>query len=76
MMTSSRWPSNTAPIWICIQSKAEKEDSPDFLRHDADLGQVQRDNFREAVKVVVKRSCGTMPEFAHPEPAADNSLLW
>jgi imidazolonepropionase-like amidohydrolase len=44
----------------CIQ-QAGKEGNipPDFLQHDAELGQMQRDNFRKAVKAGVKMAFGT-----------------
>ena len=31
----------------------------DFLQHDAELGQLQRDNFRKSVKAGVKMAFGT-----------------
>jgi imidazolonepropionase-like amidohydrolase len=44
----------------CIQEQGrEGKIPPDFLQHDAALGQVQRDNFRKAVKAGVKLSFGT-----------------
>jgi len=44
----------------CIQEKGRLGTMPkDFLEHDAQLGQVQRDNFRKAVKAGVKMSFGT-----------------
>src|SRR6202023_1095151 len=44
----------------CIQEQGrEGKIPPDFLQHDAGLGQVQRDNFRKAVKAGVKLSFGT-----------------
>src|ERR1700720_607719 len=44
----------------CIQEQGrEGKIPPDFLRHDAGLGQIQRDNFRKAVKAGVKLSFGT-----------------
>ncbi len=44
----------------CIQEAGRKGNIPkDFLQHDAELGQMQRDNFRKAVKAGVKMSFGT-----------------
>jgi imidazolonepropionase-like amidohydrolase len=44
----------------CIQEDGRKGDVPkDFLEHDAELGQIQRDNFRKAVAAGVKMSFGT-----------------
>ena len=44
----------------CIQQAGrEGKEPPDFLQHDAELGQIQRDNFRKAVKAGVKMSFGT-----------------
>ncbi len=44
----------------CIQEAGRKGNIPkDFLQHDAELGQIQRDNFRKAVKAGVKMSFGT-----------------
>ena len=44
----------------CIQEKGRLGTMPkDFLEHDAHLGQLQRDNFRKAVKAGVKMSFGT-----------------
>lgn len=44
----------------CIQQKGREGKEPlDFLQHDAELGQIQRDNFRKAVKVGVKMAFGT-----------------
>ncbi|HZQ70941.1 MAG TPA: amidohydrolase family protein [Terriglobales bacterium] len=44
----------------CIQENGRKGTEPkDFLEHDAQLGQIQRDNFRKAVKAGVKMSFGT-----------------
>ena len=44
----------------CIQEQGRQGNMPkDFLEHDAQLGQVQRDNFRKAVKAGVKMSFGT-----------------
>jgi imidazolonepropionase-like amidohydrolase len=44
----------------CIQQAGrEGKEPPDFLEHDAELGQIQRDNFRKAVKAGVKMSFGT-----------------
>jgi len=41
----------------CIQ--ANKNTPKDFLEHDAELGQIQRDNFRKAVHAGAKMSFGT-----------------
>ena len=41
----------------CIQG--DKNTPKDFLEHDAELGQIQRDNFRKAVQAGVKMSFGT-----------------
>jgi imidazolonepropionase-like amidohydrolase len=41
----------------CIQS--DPNTPKDFLRHDADLGELQRRNFRKAVKAGVKMTFGT-----------------
>ena len=41
----------------CIQGN--KNTPKDFLEHDAELGQIQRDNFRKAVQAGVKMSFGT-----------------
>ena len=44
----------------CIQEGGRKGSLPkDFLEHDAQLGQIQRDNFRKAVAAGVKMSFGT-----------------
>jgi len=44
----------------CIEQQGkEGKIPPDFLQHDAKLGQIQRDNFRKAVKAGVKMSFGT-----------------
>jgi imidazolonepropionase-like amidohydrolase len=44
----------------CIQEAGRKGNMPaDFLQHDAQLGQIQRDNFRKAVAAGVKMSFGT-----------------
>jgi imidazolonepropionase-like amidohydrolase len=44
----------------CIQEAGKKGNIPkDFLQHDFELGQVQRDNFRKAVKAGVKMAFGT-----------------
>lgn len=44
----------------CIQEDGKNGNLPkDFLEHDAQLGQIQRDNFRKAVVAGVKMSFGT-----------------
>lgn len=44
----------------CIQEGGKNGRTPaDFLQHDAELGQLQRDNFRKALKAGVKMSFGT-----------------
>jgi imidazolonepropionase-like amidohydrolase len=44
----------------CIQEQGKLGNMPrDFLQHDAQLGQIQRDNFRKAVAAGVKMSFGT-----------------
>ena len=44
----------------CIQEDGRNGKMPkDFLEHDAQLGQIQRDNFRKAVAAGVKMSFGT-----------------
>lgn len=44
----------------CIQEAGRSGNEPkDFLEHDANLGQIQRDNFRKAVNAGVKMSFGT-----------------
>ena len=44
----------------CIQEDGRRGNMPaDFLEHDRQLGQMQRDNFRKAVKAGVKMSFGT-----------------
>jgi imidazolonepropionase-like amidohydrolase len=44
----------------CIQDGGRKGNVPkDFLEHDAQLGQIQRDNFRKAVDAGIKMSFGT-----------------
>lgn len=44
----------------CIQEGGKKGNVPkDFLEHDAQLGQLQRDNFRKAVAAGAKMSFGT-----------------
>jgi imidazolonepropionase-like amidohydrolase len=44
----------------CIEEQGKRGTIPaDFLQHDAELGQIQRDNFRKAVKAGVKLSFGT-----------------
>ncbi len=44
----------------CIEEEGKRATIPaDFLQHDVDLGQIQRDNFRKAVKAGVKLSFGT-----------------
>jgi imidazolonepropionase-like amidohydrolase len=44
----------------CIQEEGKQGKMPkDFLEHDAELGQIQRDNFRKAVAAGAKMSFGT-----------------
>jgi imidazolonepropionase-like amidohydrolase len=44
----------------CIQDDGKKGNVPtDFLEHDAQLGQIQRENFRKAVAAGAKMSFGT-----------------
>jgi len=44
----------------CIQEQGRRgQIPPDFLVHDAELGTLQRENFRKAVKAGVKMSFGT-----------------
>jgi imidazolonepropionase-like amidohydrolase len=44
----------------CIQEDGKKGSMPkDFLEHDAQLGQIQRDNFRKAVAAGAKMSFGS-----------------
>jgi imidazolonepropionase-like amidohydrolase len=44
----------------CIEEQGKRATIPaDFLQHDAELGQIQRDNFRKAVKAGVKMAFGT-----------------
>jgi imidazolonepropionase-like amidohydrolase len=44
----------------CIQEGGRKGTTPkDFLEHDAELGQLQRENFRKALKAGVKMAFGT-----------------
>jgi imidazolonepropionase-like amidohydrolase len=44
----------------CIQQAGREGKIPqDFLQHDAELGQTQRDNFRKAVKAGVRMAFGT-----------------
>ena len=44
----------------CIQEAGRRGNIPkDFLQHDFELGQIQRDNFRKAVKAGVKMAFGT-----------------
>jgi imidazolonepropionase-like amidohydrolase len=44
----------------CIQEGGRKGTTPtDFLQHDAELGQLQRDNFRKSLKAGVKMAFGT-----------------
>lgn len=44
----------------CIQEEGRKRQMPkDFLEHDAQLGQIQRERFRKAVEAGVKLSFGT-----------------
>jgi imidazolonepropionase-like amidohydrolase len=44
----------------CIQEGGKKGTTPaDFLQHDAELGQMQRDNFRKSLKAGVKMAFGT-----------------
>ena len=44
----------------CIQEDGRKGNVPaDLLEHDAQLGQIQRDNFRKAVAAGVKMAFGT-----------------
>ena len=44
----------------CIQEQGRVGSMPkDFLEHDRDLGELQRENFRKAVKAGVKMSFGT-----------------
>lgn len=44
----------------CIQEAGRRGNIPkDFLQHDAELGELQRKNFRKAVKAGVKMSFGT-----------------
>jgi imidazolonepropionase-like amidohydrolase len=44
----------------CIQEEGKKGNMPaDFLEHDRDLGEAQRENFRKALKAGVKLAFGT-----------------
>ena len=44
----------------CIQEGGKKGTTPpDFLEHDRELGQLQRDNFRKSLKAGVKMAFGT-----------------
>jgi len=44
----------------CIQEAGRRGNIPkDFLQHDFELGQIQRDNFRKAVRAGVKMAFGT-----------------
>jgi imidazolonepropionase-like amidohydrolase len=44
----------------CIQAAGKAGNMPkDFLEHDAELGEAQRQNFRKAVRAGVKMSFGT-----------------
>lgn len=44
----------------CIQENGRNGKEPkDFLQHDAELGEAQRENFRKAVKAGAKMSFGT-----------------
>ena len=44
----------------CIQEDGKKGKMPlDFLEHDRELGQIQRENFRKAVRAGLKMSFGT-----------------
>jgi len=44
----------------CIREEGKKGNMPaDFLRHDFDLGQLHRENFRKAVRAGVKMAFGT-----------------
>jgi imidazolonepropionase-like amidohydrolase len=44
----------------CIQEGGKNGTTPkDFLQHDAELGQLQRDNFRKSLKAGVKMAFGT-----------------
>lgn len=44
----------------CIQENGRQGNEPkDFLQHDAELGEAQRQNFRKAVKAGVKMAFGT-----------------
>src|SRR2546422_7336302 len=44
----------------CIQAKGVQNAIPkDFLEHDAQLGAIQRENFRKAVRAGVKMAFGT-----------------
>jgi imidazolonepropionase-like amidohydrolase len=44
----------------CIQAGGKNGTTPaDFLQHDAELGQLQRDNFRKSLKAGVKMAFGT-----------------
>jgi len=44
----------------CIQESGRKGKTPqDFLEHDRELGQIQRDNFRKAVHAGLRMSFGT-----------------
>jgi len=44
----------------CIQEDGKNGKTPqDFLEHDREIGQLQRDNFRKAVKAGLKMSFGT-----------------
>ena len=50
----------------CIEADAKAGRIPmDFVAHDHDLGQVQRDNFRKAVAAGVKLSLVRTPAYAH-----------
>ena len=61
---ASRSPSSTArtSTWISTTRSASKSapDTPaDFLKHDQDLGEIQRRNFTKAVRAGVKMTFGT-----------------
>ena len=44
----------------CIQADGKKGTMPaDFLEHDRELGEIQRENFRKAVKAGAKLAFGT-----------------
>ncbi len=64
-----------------IQGEGKKRGMPkDFLEHDANLGQIQRDNFAKAVKAGVKNRlrhrCGRLSSWAKRQTIRLAGQVW